>query len=97
MDSSRYECITRWEDFERWLAWLEAAPLVSLDTETDSLVEMQAQIVGLSWCISPGLAAYVPLAHALEDGQVQLPRDEVLAKLKPWLEDARQFKLGQHR
>jgi DNA polymerase-1 len=96
MDSSRYECITRWEDFERWLAWLEAAPLVSLDTETDSLVEMQAQIVGLSWCISPGLAAYVPLAHALEDGQVQLPRDEVLAKLKPWLEDARQLKLGQH-
>ena len=96
MDSSRYECITRWEDFERWLAWLEAAPLVSLDTETDSLVEMQAQIIGLSVCIAPGLAAYMPLAHQLLEGQVQLPRDDVLARLKPWLEDASRLKLGQH-
>jgi len=75
---------------------LESAPLVSLDTETDSLVEMQAQIIGLSWCIAPGVAAYVPLAHQLQDAQVQLPRDEVLAKLKPWLEDNKYPKLGQH-
>ncbi len=96
MDNSRYECITTWDDFERWQGMLESAPLVSLDTETDSLVEMQAQIIGLSWCIAPGVAAYVPLAHQLQDAQDQLPRDEVLAKLKPWLEDNKYPKLGQH-
>ena len=96
MDSSRYECITTWEDFERWRVMIQDAALVSLDTETDSLVEMQAQIIGLSWCIAPGVAAYVPLAHQLQDAQVQLPRDEVLAQLKPWLENAKHLKLGQH-
>ena len=96
MDSSRYECITTWEDFERWRVMIQDAALVSLDTETDSLVEMQAQIIGLSWCIAPGVAAYVPLAHQLQDAQVQLPRDEVFAQLKPWLENAKHLKLGQH-
>src|SRR5207302_514915 len=60
----RYETITRWEDFERWLAALGAAELFAFDTETTSLDYMRAEIVGVSFCIEPGVAAYVPLAHA---------------------------------
>jgi len=90
------DCITTWEDLERWCALLEAAPLVSLDTETDSLVEMNAKIVGLSFCVQSTHAAYVPLAHVLSDGQTQLDRDRVLERLKPWLENPLCKKLGQH-
>ncbi len=90
------ECITSWEELERWCAILESAPLVSLDTETDSLVEMNAQIVGLSFCVQSTHAAYVPLAHDLSDGQTQLDRERVLERLKPWLENPLCKKLGQH-
>jgi DNA polymerase-1 len=57
---------------------------------------MRAQIVGISFSVTPGEAAYIPLAHAYPDAPTQLPLDEVLAKLKPWLEDASHKKLGQH-
>jgi DNA polymerase-1 len=57
---------------------------------------MRAEIVGLSFSVTPGQAAYVPLAHTYPDAPAQLPRDEVLARLKPWLEDGARHKLGQH-
>jgi DNA polymerase-1 len=69
---------------------------VALDTETTSLDEMKAQIVGISLSVTPGEAAYIPLRHAGPDAPAQLPFDEVLARLKPWLEDATRPKLGQH-
>ena len=92
----RYDTILSWELFDAWLARIEAADLVALDTETTSLDEMLAQIVGLSFSVNPGEAAYVPLTHDYPDAPVQLPRDEVLARLKPWLENPAKAKLGQH-
>ena len=57
---------------------------------------MHAEIVGISLSVAVGAAAYIPLAHRYPDAPAQLPRDEVLALLKPWLEDATKPKLGQH-
>ncbi len=91
-----YDTVLTWEALEAWLAKIEAAPLTALDTETTSLDEMQAQIVGISFSVQPGEAAYIPLAHVGPDAPEQLPLDQVLAKLKPWLENASRHKLGQH-
>jgi len=91
-----YDTILDWSLFDTWLAKIEAAELVALDTETNSLDEMRAQIVGISFSVEPGAAAYIPLAHDYPDAPVQLPRDEVLALLKPWLENGAKPKLGQH-
>ncbi len=91
-----YECITTWPQFDQAFVDLQLAPLVSLDTETDSLVPMKAQLIGLSWSTQPGRAVYVPLGHDLELGQSQLKLTEVLERLKPWLEDPGAKKLGQH-
>ncbi len=91
-----YETILSWEAFDAWLARLQAAELVALDTETNSLDEMRAEIVGISFSVEPGKAAYIPVAHRYPDAPEQLPRDEVLAKLKPWLENPAAHKLGQH-
>ncbi len=91
-----YDTVMTWEQFDAWLAKIEAAELVAVDTETTSLDEMRAEIVGLSFSVKPGEAAYIPLTHDYPDAPVQLPRDEVLAKLKPWLENGAKHKLGQH-
>jgi len=91
-----WDTIFTWEAFDTWLAKLQAADLVALDTETTSIDEMRAEIVGISFSIKPGEAAYIPLTHDYPDAPAQLPRDEVLAKLKPWLEDPTKYKLGQH-
>ena len=91
-----YVTILSWDQFDYWLAKLEAAELVAVDTETTSLDEMLAQIVGLSFSVTPGEAAYIPLTHDYPDAAAQLPRDEVLARLKPWLENPAKEKLGQH-
>lgn len=91
-----YDTVLTWEAFDRWLAKIEAADLVALDTETTSLDEMLAEIVGLSFSVTPGEAAYIPLTHDYPDAPAQLPRDEVLARLKPWLENPAKAKLGQH-
>ena len=91
-----YDTVLTWEAFDAWHAKIQAAPLTALDTETTSLNEMQAQIVGISFSVQPGQAAYIPLAHLGPDAPEQLPINEVLAKLKPWLEDATKHKLGQH-
>ncbi|RKT20672.1 DNA polymerase I [Paraburkholderia sp. RAU2J] len=91
-----YDTVQTWEQFDAWLAKINAAELTSFDTETTALDPMTAQIVGLSLSVEAGRAAYVPLAHRGPDTPVQLPRDEVLAKLKPWLESAEHKKVGQH-
>jgi DNA polymerase-1 len=91
-----YDTILTWDAFERWLVKLQAADLVALDTETTSLDEMRAQIVGISFSVTPGEAAYIPLTHRYPDAPMQLPINEVLARLKPYLEDASHHKLGQH-
>jgi DNA polymerase-1 len=92
----RYDTITDWAAFDAWFARIQSADLVAIDTETTSLDEMRAEIVGISWSIEPGEAAYIPLAHDYPDAPAQLPRDEVLARLKPWLQDGTRSKLGQH-
>jgi DNA polymerase I len=91
-----YETVLTQERLDHWLAKIAAAPLVAFDTETTSLNEMQARIVGVSFAVTPGEAAYVPLAHDYPDAPRQLPLDAVMAQLKPWLEDERARKVGQH-
>jgi DNA polymerase-1 len=91
-----YETITTWERLDAWLERIRAAGLVAVDTETDSLEPMRARIVGISFAVEPGRAAYVPLAHSGPDTPEQLPLQAVLDKLRPWLEDGSQLKLGQN-
>jgi len=94
-----YDTIMSWPAFDALLATLESAELVAVDTETNSLDAMRAQIVGLSFSVAPGAAAYIPLAHDYAgDPSVaeQLPLGEVLARLKPWLENPAHAKLGQN-
>jgi DNA polymerase-1 len=92
----RYETITRWEDLERWLQELRTAPLFAFDTETTSLDYMRAEIVGVSFCITPGTAAYVPLRHVYAGAPEQLDRARVLAALKPILETEARGKVGHN-
>ena len=82
--------------FDSWLSRLEAAPLFAFDTETTSLNYMQAEIVGLSFAIEPGEAAYVPLAHLNPGLEGQLDRDRILGQMKPLLESDAVKKVGQH-
>ncbi|MCY7317834.1 MAG: DNA polymerase I, partial [Ramlibacter sp.] len=91
-----YDTIFTWAQFDDWLARIDSAQLTAVDTETSSLDEMLAEIIGVSFSVKPGEAAYVPLAHRYGDAPEQLPRDEVLARLKPWLENPDRKKLGQH-
>jgi DNA polymerase-1 len=92
----QYETITTAEQLDAWIAALSKAPLFAFDTETTSLDYMQADIVGVSFCIEPGKAAYLPLAHDYAGAPDQLDRTKTLAKLKPLLEDPRRNKVGHH-
>jgi DNA polymerase-1 len=91
-----YHTILTWDAFDQWLARIEAADLTAIDTETTSLDEMVATIVGISLSVMPGEAAYIPLRHEGPGAPEQLPMGEVLAKLRPWLENPARHKLGQH-
>ncbi|MBI4989351.1 MAG: DNA polymerase I [Rhodocyclales bacterium] len=91
-----YETILDWPHFEAWLKKLDAAPLTAFDTETTSLDPMLARLVGLSFAVTDGEAAYLPLAHRYAGVPQQLTFDEALAKLKPWLESPRHAKVGQN-
>ena len=91
-----YETITQWSDLERWLDKLRTGKLFAFDTETTSLDYMRAEIVGVSFSTEPGVAAYVPLRHDYVGAPEQLDRDQVLAALKPILEDPELAKLGHH-
>ena len=90
-----YEIIASNESLDEWLDKLVAADLFAFDTETTSLNVLQAKLVGMSFCIEPGVAAYLPLAHTV--GQVeQLDFKQTLAKIKPLLEDENAKKVGQN-
>ena len=91
-----YRTVFTEEEFESWLQRLKESALISFDTETDSLDYMQAQIVGVSFAVLPGEAAYVPLGHDYAGAPPQLDRQRVLAALKPILEDITKAKLGHH-
>ncbi|MCG8371441.1 MAG: DNA polymerase I, partial [Proteobacteria bacterium] len=91
-----YETVLDWKAFDAWLEKIGNAALVAFDTETDSLDYMSARIVGFSLAVAEGDACYVPVAHDYPGAPDQLPRDEVLGKLKPWLEDDAQKKVGHH-
>jgi DNA polymerase-1 len=88
--------VTDWDALQRWLDRARAATCVALDTETTSLEPMQARLVGISLSVAPGQACYIPVAHRGTDAQDQLPRNEVLAKMKSWLEDTAPTKLLHH-
>jgi DNA polymerase-1 len=91
-----YEIITEQQELDRWLQQLEAAELFAFDTETTSLNYMEAKVVGVSFAMEAGKAAYVPLAHDYLGAPEQLDRDAVLAQMKPLLEDPNQAKVGQN-
>ena len=91
-----YETVTTQEALNAWLAKLAAAPLISFDTETDNLDYLRARIVGVSFAVSAGEAAYVPLSHDYPGAPAQLDTGSVLAALKPLLEDEAKPKLGHH-
>ncbi len=91
-----YRCILDEAEFDEWLARLQAAPLFSFDTETTSLDYMEARVVGVSFAIEPGKAAYVPFGHDYLGAPVQLTEAVVLGKLKPLLEDPARLKVGQN-
>ena len=94
--TTQYETVLTEEQLDRWIAAINAAELTSVDTETTSLDPMQAQLVGISLCCDPGVAAYIPVAHRYQDAPAQLSRERVLEKLRPWLEDPAKLKVGQH-
>ncbi len=91
-----YQTVLSFDLLNAWITKIKAAPLTAIDTETDSLDAMRAQIVGISLSTAPGEAAYIPLRHTYPGAPDQLPVDEVLALLKPWLEDPKALKLGQN-
>jgi len=93
---TRHEIVADMAALENLLQRLAEAPLICLDTETDALDSMRAGLVGLSFAVEPGHGWYVPLAHDYLGAPAQLPMRDVLARLKPVLEDPRKPKLGQH-
>ena len=92
----QYETILDQARFEVWLKKLNDAQLIAFDTETTGLDAQQAQLVGLSFAVKPGEAAYIPLNHSYMGVPEQLDRDTVLRALKPLLEDPQKAKVGQH-
>ncbi|MBA6336333.1 DNA polymerase I [Colwellia sp. BRX8-7] len=91
-----YQIIFSEAEFTSWLTKLKNADLFAFDTETTSVDYMKAELVGLSFSVEAGTAAYVPLMHDYPDAPKQLDRDWVLAQLKPLLEDKNQAKVGQN-
>ncbi|MFJ2454783.1 DNA polymerase I [Pseudomonas protegens] len=92
----QYETILDQERFDAWLEKLKGAKLIAFDTETTGIDAQQAQLVGLSFSVKAGEAAYVPLTHSYMGAPAQLDRDSVLLALKPLLEDPKLLKVGQH-
>lgn len=93
---SHYETILTEADFARWLEKISNAPLVAFDTETTGLNYMEARVVGVSFSVSAGEAAYLPFGHDYIDAPDQLEQDDVLARLKPILENTDIKKVGQN-
>ena len=90
----RYECVVDEAALDRWIKKIEGADLTAVDTETTSLDALAAELVGISLCVTPGEACYIPVAH--RNGETQLSRELVLARMKPWLESTSHLKVGQN-
>ncbi len=104
-DPASYECIRDRAALDRWIALIRERGYVAVDTETTSLDEMRAELVGISLCVLPGQAAYLPVGHKQGSGDLfgssalaegQMPMEEALAALKPVLEDDAILKIGQN-
>ena len=93
---THYDTVLEQADFDAWLARLQAADRFAFDTETTSIDAQRAELVGLSFAVAPGQAAYVPLAHSYMGAPTQLGLEPVLAALKPLLEDPAKLKVMQH-
>ncbi|MET0322851.1 MAG: DNA polymerase I [Duganella sp.] len=91
-----YETVLTDAQLDKWIALIDAAALTAVDTETTSLEPMTAQLVGISLSTEPGVACYIPVAHAYAGVPEQLAREHVLEKLKPWLEHDAKLKVGQN-
>ena len=91
-----YQCILEQADFDGWLQRLRTAKTFAIDTETTSVDPMRAELVGISLCLEAGEACYIPLAHRYDDAPRQLDKAEVLAALRPILEDDGIGKIGQN-
>lgn len=104
IDRSTYECVRTLADLERWIGWASEVGHVALDTETNSLDAMQADLIGVSLAVAPGRACYIPLQHRGGDGGLfdegllegQIPLAQAVAALKPLLADAGVLKIGQN-
>ncbi len=96
IETAHYDCISSEAQLAHWLEKLHATELVALDTETDGLDHLQARLVGISFAVAPGEAAYLPLAHRYTGVPPQLDFAATLATLKPWLESPLHRKLGQN-
>ena len=94
--AAEYVCVLDQAELDEWLDELERAELFAFDSETTSLDYMQARIVGVSFACAPGRAAYVPLAHDYVGAPAQLDREDVLARLRPLLEDPARAKVGHN-
>src|SRR5512139_3354339 len=92
----QYETVLTREQLEHWLGRIGAAELTCIDTETTSLDPLAARLVGLSLSVEPLKACYIPLAHRYAGAPEQLPFQETLDALKPWLESPHHRKVGQH-
>ncbi len=91
-----YECVLEQAQFEKWLQRLGEVGQFAIDTETTSIDYMQAGLVGISLCVKPGEACYIPLEHDYEDAPKQLDKHGVMSALKPVLEDSFIGKIGQN-
>lgn len=96
LSSEHYETILDEAQLQVWIEKLKQAPVFAFDTETDSLDNVSANMVGLSFATEPGMAAYVPVAHDYLDAPEQISRERVLELLKPILEDDKALKVGQN-
>ena len=91
-----YQTILTQSQLDEWITRIDAAPIVSLDTETTGLNPMQAELVGISFSIAPHQAAYLPLSHCYAGAPPQLATNLVLDTLRQWIENPEKPKLGQN-
>ncbi|WP_145594745.1 DNA polymerase I [Yersinia aleksiciae] len=96
LSQENYQTILDEKSLADWIERLKKADVFAFDTETDGLDTHSSNLIGLSFAVAPGEAAYLPLAHDYLDAPAQLDRDWVLATLKPLLEDDKALKVGQN-
>lgn len=94
--ATQYDCILTEAELDAWITKLKQANLMAVDTETTSLDYMVAELVGISFAVEAGKAAYLPLAHDYVGAPTQIDKTVALEKLRPLLEDPKIKKVGQN-